>query len=195
MHGIMNIFTKEKTDKVQTITSLEVAEKMKSIYVLENELGNVKIGVSCNVEGRVNNLSRQGGFNIKNLFYTMPCSNAYKIERMLHKKFLRKRINGEWFEEDFSKAVCEANKLFLEYAILKPKLKKLVTLEGIEKRYESDKKECLFEKLDEVNKAAEIIIRAYKDNGVNPEQIAQTVGNIYKNFGLNIFLPPIKNNY
>lgn len=26
MHGIMNIFTKEKTDKVQTITSLEVAE-------------------------------------------------------------------------------------------------------------------------------------------------------------------------
>lgn len=28
MHGIMNIFTKEKTDKVQTITTLEIAEMM-----------------------------------------------------------------------------------------------------------------------------------------------------------------------
>ena len=34
MHGIMNIFTKEKTDKVQTIKSLEVAD-MESTYVTE----------------------------------------------------------------------------------------------------------------------------------------------------------------
>ena len=30
MHGIMNIFTKEKTDKVQTITTLEIAEMMET---------------------------------------------------------------------------------------------------------------------------------------------------------------------
>lgn len=106
--------------------------KMKSVYVVENENGNVKIGVSNDVELRVGTLSSQGGFKICNLFYTKPCSNAYEIEKNVHQYFSGKRIKGEWFEVDFLTAkeiVCIE---FDKVSNLIPKRTKVIYPEDIE---------------------------------------------------------------
>lgn len=89
---------------------------MKRIYVLENENGLVKIGVSKTVESRVNTLSKQGGFTVKNLYFTELCSNHFNIERIIHVNLSECRRNGEWFEVKFEDAVSIVDKYFELYA-------------------------------------------------------------------------------
>ena len=113
-----------------TITTLEVP--MKSIYVVENEHGCIKIGVSQNVEDRIKTLSNQGGFRIKNLFYTSPCSNAYSIEKLAHTYFHYANINREWFEVDYMLAREVVSSIFEKFSIKIPKYEKVISLEDIE---------------------------------------------------------------
>ena len=131
-------------EKEQTITSLEVAEmvgKMKNIYVLENEFGNVKIGVSCNVKERVKTLSMQGGFKITRLFFTEPCSNSYKLENKCHKHFSKNRISGEWFDIDFLEVKRYVNELFSKRAKNIPKHIKSISPEEIECAFGNNQKD------------------------------------------------------
>lgn len=135
MHST-EIFTPEKENRKQTITTLEIAEiPMKSIYVIEREDGCVKIGVSSNVQSRANTLSLQGGFVVKNIFYTEVCSNAFEIERKVHEIFSARRANGEWFKINFDVASKAVEELFNEISCKKCKIKKVLTPEKIEKLF------------------------------------------------------------
>lgn len=109
--------------------------KMQSIYVVEKENGAVKIGISQDVEKRVHALSKQGGFKIVKLFYTKPCSNAHEIEREMHTRYKELRIDGEWFNISFEKAVKSLKSLFDENASLVPKKSKVMTIEDIEQAF------------------------------------------------------------
>lgn len=109
--------------------------KMQSIYIVEKENGTVKIGISQDAEKRVHVLSKQGGFKISNLFYTKPCSNAHEIEREMHTRYKESRIDGEWFDLSFEKAVKSLKTLFNKNASFVPKESKVMTMEDIEQAF------------------------------------------------------------
>lgn len=108
---------------------------MKSIYVVENEHGMVKIGVSQNVTGRIATLSKQGGFNVNNLYQSKACSNAYKIENHIHKKLKANSVKGEWFKIEFETAVEFVDSIFKDMANFSPLVKKCITPEDIEQAF------------------------------------------------------------
>lgn len=91
--------------KMDSLRTHYIKKPMKQIYVIENEHGLVKIGVSQNVSSRINVLSKQGGFKVRNIYSTKPCSNSYVIENQIHHKLKSLRINGEWFSIPFCEAV------------------------------------------------------------------------------------------
>lgn len=192
MHGITNIFTKEKTDKVQTITSLEVAEmvekEMQSIYVVEKENGNVKIGVSSNVRNRIKTLSSQGGFVIKNLFYTEPCSNAYEIEKEAHATLSTERIMGEWFSTDFFKAKQIVEDLYGKISCKETRKEKVLALEEIENFFVENKGEAeadenlLFHLLDIIDNLSMELSKEYfnEKEVINEEDFWKVSGDFYQ---------------
>lgn len=94
---------------------------MKSVYVFQNDIGDIKIGVSENVEFRRKNIQSISGYKIKREFHTAPCSNAFEIETRLHNFFATKKKSGEWFHIPFETAVEIASKFFKEMAEFKPK--------------------------------------------------------------------------
>lgn len=94
---------------------------MKSVYVFQNDIGDIKIGVSENVEFRRKTIQSISGYEIKREFHTLPCSNAFEIETRLHKFFSMKKKSGEWFHIPFETAVEITNKFFEDIAEFKPK--------------------------------------------------------------------------
>lgn len=70
----------------------------------------VKIGVSLNAEQRKNQIP----YKVKQYYCTEPIKNAFKIEKMAHRIFKKKRNKStkgkEYFDVDFSEA-CESVKL------------------------------------------------------------------------------------
>ncbi|MDF2543440.1 MAG: Meiotically up-regulated [Anaerocolumna sp.] len=89
---------------------------MKSIYVIENENGQVKIGISQNIESRVKTLSRQGGFVVKRSYQTEKCSNHYNLENIIHCYLKDSRKIGEWFDVNYDDAVNLVKSMFSLYA-------------------------------------------------------------------------------
>ena len=68
------------------------------VYLIrEVEKGRIKIGKSKNVEKRLNYFSVALPFQIEEVHF-IATKNYDELERHLHKKFARKRVNGEWFE-------------------------------------------------------------------------------------------------
>lgn len=70
------------------------------IYVLKNDIGNVKIGITKNFTKRLLSLSGSncGGSKIINYFVS-EATYVYNIEHIMHEKFNRNRIEGtEWFK-------------------------------------------------------------------------------------------------
>ena len=73
------------------------------VYFIRNPKGNIKIGVSRDVDARLRNLSEstcsdqrqtltlEGSVEFKNR------SEAVAFERQLHREFCLYRIKGEWF--------------------------------------------------------------------------------------------------
>lgn len=107
-------------------------KKMQSVYIVEKEDGAVKIGISQDVQKRIRALSKQGGFKVVNQFYTEPCSNAHEIEREMHLKYKRFRIDGEWFKISFDTGVSALKNTFNTNASFSPKEEKILHPEDIE---------------------------------------------------------------
>lgn len=108
---------------------------MKRVYVVENERGAVKIGVSQNVHSRIKVLSKQGGFKPVNLYCTDMCSNSYELEHEIHKKMDSFRIGGEWFEFTFSAAVKVVTDIFEREARFEVKKQRCVMPEDIDQLF------------------------------------------------------------
>ena len=74
-------------------------------YVMKNENGLVKIGISNDVDFRKNTLQNASGYLITDIFKIKSKRKALEIESMLHDYFSSYRKIGEWFLIDYNEAV------------------------------------------------------------------------------------------
>jgi len=63
--------------------------------ILAPEVDRVKIGISAKVEQRLNNLQTS---HSQDLCLVMMLDKPDKYERVLHKRFAKYRVRGEWFQ-------------------------------------------------------------------------------------------------
>lgn len=78
-------------------------------YVMKNENGLVKIGISKDVDIRQNTLAYAGGYEIVDIYYIKSKRKAHIVENELHKHFSKQRKLGEWFYLSFDEAVEMTN--------------------------------------------------------------------------------------
>ena len=73
------------------------------VYILES-CGSYKVGVSGNINKRINTLSIGNPFDIKLVYETeeLTSNSAYFIESLVHEELKEYNIRGEWFN-------CELN--------------------------------------------------------------------------------------
>lgn len=85
------------------------------IYVIENDSGNIKIGITHNFDKRKKSLdgSNNGGHKFTR-YYVSPPTYLFTLEGILHNKFMVNRIPGtEWFKNlDYENVISEVEKLF-----------------------------------------------------------------------------------
>ena len=74
-------------------------------YVMKNENGLVKIGISKDVDFRRKTLECVGGYFITDIYSTLSIQKAINVESQLHDYFANSRKVGEWFEIDYDLAV------------------------------------------------------------------------------------------
>ena len=81
---------------------------MKSVYVMQNKTtGQIKIGVSNNVEERKMSIQGASGCEIDVVYSSDPIKSAYAVEYFVHNSLSEYRTIGEWFNVDKSVAVEE----------------------------------------------------------------------------------------
>lgn len=90
----------------------DIPNHWKSIYIMQSEYGDVKIGISKNVDKRKRTIESNRMAKITNCYKTKPCSNAHEIENAIHRFFSSKRIYGEWFSCDMGTAIRKLDNLF-----------------------------------------------------------------------------------
>lgn len=66
------------------------------VYLVRSEAGHYKIGRAVNVENRMRMFHVKLPFPVT-LDHTITCNDCVVAEKMLHKKFNGKRLDGEWF--------------------------------------------------------------------------------------------------
>ena len=79
------------------------------IYVIENDTGYIKIGVTKNFKQRLEALSGSNtGGNKLTRYWVSPETVLYTFERALHCHFQDHRIKGtEWFKDlNFDETIC-----------------------------------------------------------------------------------------
>lgn len=70
----------------------------KYVYLLYSESGLYKIGISNDVEKRMNTLRTGSGYQLTCLAYYKTKDKPATVERALHKLFDEFRVLGEWFD-------------------------------------------------------------------------------------------------
>jgi hypothetical protein len=72
-------------------------DTQQQVYVIQHELGPVKIGIAKQPRKRLNDLQVACPFQLK-LRKTQTTNQAPEIEKFLHNKFKKYRLQGEWFD-------------------------------------------------------------------------------------------------
>lgn len=163
MHSITNIFTKEKTNNVQTITSLEVAEM---------------------VEKRHTDLLR----DIKRYCEQLNESNIALVEFFQESTYIDAKGEASPCYDVTIKG-CE----FIAYKLTGVKgtvftARYINRFHDMEDYIKGNERPSL----EAVNKAADILSGAYKAAGTDERYLALLVGSVYKECGLEFTLPPVK---
>lgn len=72
---------------------------MTSVYVMQNDYGLTKIGISSNVHNRVASLKNSSGVGVEICWYSEPMDRllAREVEKAAHERFSESRCYGEWF--------------------------------------------------------------------------------------------------
>ena len=69
------------------------------VYILRSENGYYKIGKAMNVKSRL--IAWQRTFPVKiDLLFSFACNDRNKVEKILHRKYAKKRIEIEWYALD-----------------------------------------------------------------------------------------------
>lgn len=175
MHGIMNIFTKEKTDKVQTITTLEIAEMMETPHyeILRKLEGTTNADGSTKQIGIIPVLT-DGEIPVSDYFSVSTYKDASGKENRCY---------------NVTKLGCDflANKFTGEKGILFT-ARYVKRFDEMENHIKVEQKPSL----DAVNRAADILKGAYQAAGTDERYLALLVGSVYEKCGMEFFLPPIK---
>lgn len=74
-------------------------------YVMKNENGLVKIGISKDVNFRKKILEYASGYEIPEVFKVKSISKASSVESKLHQYFKTDNKLGEWYNLDYKKAI------------------------------------------------------------------------------------------
>lgn len=88
--------------------SLSVAQ----VYVIQNEIGLVKIGFANKPDKRIDSIAANSGLKITARHVSPPCFNFTDVEKQLHQHFSHARKHGEWFDIPFDNAVDALNAHF-----------------------------------------------------------------------------------
>lgn len=173
MHGIMDIFTKEKTDKVRTITTLEIAEMMEVEHWQ----------VLRKLEGQ-----EREGKHIKGYVEILNDNNIVVVDYFIKSSYVDAK--GEQRPcYNVTKLGCDflANKFTGEKGILFTAryVKRFDEMENQIKREEKPS-------LESINRAADILKEAYQAAGTDERYLALLVGSVYKECGMEFSLPPVK---
>lgn len=86
------------------------------VYILLADDKTVKVGITVNPYTRILQIESASGKNIIDWVVSNVCSNYREIEKNIHDEFKIYRLNGEWFNVDFLKAVRCLNNMKLEPA-------------------------------------------------------------------------------
>lgn len=69
------------------------------VYIIKNiDSSNIKIGVGNNPEKRVKQLQTVRDCELKLVYYSYICSNAFDIETIVHENFSDYHVRGEWYK-------------------------------------------------------------------------------------------------
>lgn len=120
--AIMNMF---KSKVIESVLPQDNRSRQ-YIYVIKNpENDRIKIGVSNNVEKRLNTLETGAGTKLDLVYKSVVCSNAFDVENTVHKYFSEHRVFGEWFDVDVNKVV---NYLEQQEYVLKSEFAKYISV-------------------------------------------------------------------
>jgi hypothetical protein len=76
----------------------ETAGVSQLLYIMRNEMGRLKIGVSKHPHKRRSDLENTSGFKVQLLYVMETKAPADQVEKALHNAFSNYRTAGEWFE-------------------------------------------------------------------------------------------------
>ena len=99
IQNLIDVATKEKHEHALSISPewvRAVSKKSNYVYLIRAGNGLTKIGISYDIQKRLNMLNTASPVELSLLFFFEP-SNAVKTEKYLHIKFDKKRVKGEWF--------------------------------------------------------------------------------------------------
>ena len=71
------------------------------VYLILNDIGNVKIGRTVNPKSRIRDIETLSGIKIIKIALSNRCSNYKEIENDMHEKFQKWNVMGEWFSATF----------------------------------------------------------------------------------------------
>lgn len=78
---------------------------MKSIYVIENSKGQVKIGVTKNIEARLKQIQCGNPEKLKIMHISYELKNPFEVEAEIHKALNNSKCTREWFDINTKKAI------------------------------------------------------------------------------------------
>ena len=114
--GIEDIDNNPKFKKMrEEIFNNNQKRESKSLYVVEFEDGNVKIGVSKNPKKRLGIIENNSGRKIKNFYISKKIENSFNVETKLKKELKQYNLNGEFYNLKYTK-VLKLAKEFLKKA-------------------------------------------------------------------------------
>ena len=120
---------KETRDALDNIYKLKELEKIlpevdtnsSYVYIIKNmDTGNIKIGVSNDVQKRLNTFRTGNDCQLELVYKSVICSNSFSIESSVHEYFKDYRVRGEWFKVDESEVIrfLECSKYTLKAQVL-----------------------------------------------------------------------------
>lgn len=98
---------KQMKDAVLNMYKLKVLDsvlpehkgKRQYVYIIKNlDTGNIKVGVGVNPIKRLEQLQTGSDSELSLVYTSFLCSNAFSIEKEVHKHFKDKHVRGEWFK-------------------------------------------------------------------------------------------------
>lgn len=85
------------------------------VYIIEDELGRIKIGATIRPHQRIRAIETSTGLEVVQLSMCGPISDYLGLERRLHQHFKHQRIMGEWFTTPFEEACAVRACLIKEF--------------------------------------------------------------------------------